>query len=322
MEIYNNSERKEKGFSGKLNQKRTSAGKKIMRHWQLYFVILLPLSYIILFNYVPMYGAQIAFKNFMASKGITGSEWVGLKNFIDFFESPQFVRQISNTLGISFYTLLAGFPAPIILALALNEVRVKRFQKTVQMITYAPYFISMIVMVSILLQVLSPQAGIVNNIIKFFGGSSVNFMAVPQYFKTIYVLSGIWQYAGYNSIIYIAALSSIDPSLHEAATVDGASIFQKIRYINVPCILPTAIILLILNTGQIMNVGFEKIFLMQNSLNMRTSDVISTYVYRVGLLSAQYSFSTAVGLFNSVINATIMVIVNQIAKKLGDSSLW
>lgn len=315
-------ERGAAGFFTGLNARMRIARKRMSRHWQLYFVILLPLAYIVIFNYVPMYGAQIAFKDFMASKGILGSPWVGLKNFRDFFQSPQFSRLISNTLGISVYTLIAGFPMPIILALALNEARGQTFRKTVQMVTYAPYFISMIVMVSILMQFLSPQAGVVNSLIKLLGGRPVNFMAIPQYFKSIYVFSGIWQYTGYNSIIYIAALAGIDPTLHEAATVDGATIFQKILYINLPGILPTAIVLLILNSGQIMNVGFEKIYLMQNSLNMRSSDVISTYVYRIGLLSAQYSFSTAVGLFNSVINATIMVTVNRIARKLGGVSLW
>lgn len=305
-----------------FNKRKENVFKKVSKHWQLYLIFLLPLAYIIIFNYIPMYGAQIAFKNFMASKGITGSPWIGFKHFTDFFQSSQFSRLIQNTLGISIFTLVAGFPAPIILALALNEVRNNTFKKTIQMVTYAPYFISMVVMVSILMQFLSPQIGVIDNVIKLFGGKPINFMGVPQYFKSIYVISGIWQYTGYSSIIYIAALSSIDPSLHEAATVDGASIMQKIRHIDIPCLLPTAIILLILNMGQSMNIGFEKIYLMQNPLNMRTSDVISTYVYRVGLLGTQFSFATAVGLFNSVINTILMVLVNQFAKKVGDTSLW
>ena len=296
--------------------------RNIRKRWQLYLVLALPLCYLALFHYAPMYGVQIAFKNFIVTKGITGSPWIGLKHFQRFFSSYQFWRLVKNTIGISFYSLAAGFPVPIILAILINEVGSHSFKKTVQMITYAPHFISTVVMVAIILQFLDPKMGLVNRLVVMLGGSAVNFMAKPELFKTIYVLSGVWQNAGYSAVIYIAALSSIDPQLEEAAVIDGASKLQKIIHIDIPGILPTAIILLILNMGRIMNVGFEKVYLMQNPLNMTTSDVISTYIYRTGLVSAQYSFSAAVGLFNSVINLILIGSVNQLARRLGETSLW
>jgi len=300
----------------------SSARKQIIRHWQLYLVILLPLIYIIVFHYGPMYGVQIAFKDFIPTEGIWGSPWVGFKHFERFFSSHQFWRLIKNTLGISIYSLVAGFPIPIILALSLNEVKNMAFKKTVQMVTYAPHFISMVVMVAVVLQMLDPKVGIVNRLIVALGGKAINFIGIPELFKTIYVFSGIWQSMGYSSIVYIAALSSIDPQLEEAAIIDGATRIQKIWHVDIPGIMPTAVILLILNMGRIMSVGFEKIYLMQNSLNMPASDVISTYVYKIGLQSAQYSFASAVGLFNSVINTLLIIIVNQIAKKFSETSLW
>lgn len=284
--------------------------------------MLLPMAYIIIFHYGPMYGIQIAFKDFMPIRGIVGSPWIGLRHFATFFRSPQLPRLITNTLGISFYQILVGFPAPIILALALNEVGTKGFKKTVQMVTYAPHFISTVVMVGMILVFLSPSIGFVNKIVKGFGFEAINFMAVPELFKTIYVFSGVWQTTGYGAIIYLAALSAIDPQLHEAAKIDGASRVQRIRHVDIPGIMPTAVILLILNIGRVMNIGFEKIYLMQNPLNMRSSDVISTYVYRIGLLSAQFSFATAVGLFNSVVNLILILTVNRIARKVGETSLW
>ncbi|HEY8362826.1 MAG TPA: ABC transporter permease subunit [Tissierellaceae bacterium] len=305
-----------------VESKKNDMLKKVKRHWQLYFVILLPLVYIIVFHYIPMYGVQIAFKNYVPTKGIFGSPWVGFKHFETFFKSYQFWRLIKNTVGISFYSLIAGFPVPIILALSLNAVRNQKFKKVVQMTTYAPHFISTVVMVSIIMQLLSPRTGLVNKLLGLVGIGPIDFMGEAKYFKSIYVWSGIWQSMGFNSIIYIAALASIDPSLHEAAIVDGASQLQRIWYIDIPGIMPTATIMLILSMGQIMNVGFEKIYLMQNPLNMSTSDVISTYVYRLGLVNAQYSFSAAVGLFNSVVNLILLVSVNQFARKFGETSLW
>jgi putative aldouronate transport system permease protein len=306
----------------KLRVDSRSAIHKIKRHWQLYLVLLVPIFYTLIFRYWPMYGVQIAFRDFNAVEGITGSPWIGVLHFERFFNSYQFWTLLTNTLGISVYALLAGFPIPIILAIALNEARQYYFKKTVQLITYAPHFISTVVMVGIILQFLDPRVGLINKFITAFGGTAINFMGKPDLFQSIYVWTGVWQSMGYSSIIYIAALSSIDPQLEEAAVIDGASRLQKIWYIDLPSILPTAVILLILNVGQIMNVGFEKIYLMQNPLNLTTSEVISTYVYKIGLLRGQYSFSAAVGLFNSIIDLILLIMVNQIAKKLSGSSLW
>lgn len=309
-------------LAGSIRKSKTSiAIRRIKRHWELYLIVLLPLAHVLLFRYVPMYGIQIAFKDFVITKGIMGSPWAGFKYFKQLFGAYQFQRIVANTLGISLLSIALGFPAPIILAIALNEARNATFKKTVQMVTYAPYFISTVVMVGMLLMILSSN-GIVSQIIQRFGGKPVNVMSIPESFKLIYVLSGVWQGAGYGAVIYLAALSAIDPQLHEAAIIDGANKLQRIWHIDLPGIMPTAVIVLILNLGQVMNVGFEKIFLMQNPLNMRTSDVISTYVYRTGLVGAQYSFATAVGLFNSVVNLILIVIVNQIAKRISETSLW
>jgi putative aldouronate transport system permease protein len=285
-------------------------------------MMLLPMAVIIIFSYGPMFGVQIAFKEFRARDGIWGSPWIGFTHFQNFFNSYQFQRVVTNTLGISLYGLIAGFPIPIILAILVNESLHPRFKKGVQLVTFAPHFISTVVMTNMILMFLSVYGGPVNNLIASLGGERIDFMAKPQFFKSIYVWSGIWQGMGYSSVIYIAALSGIDPALYEAATIDGAGKFQKILYIDLPGIAPTIVILLILNCGHIMSVGYEKILLMQNGLNMAASDVISTYVYRMGLENAQYSFSAAVGLFNSVVNALLLVLVNQAARKLGETSLW
>ena len=312
----------EKSNQLSFKQRLSKVNKKIMRHWQLYVILLIPVVLVAIFSYGPMYGLQIAFKDYIPTYGISGSKWVGFKHFINFINSHQFSRLIGNTITISLYSLIAGFPIPIILALALNECTSTKFKKTVQMITYAPHFISTVVMVGIILLILSPSSGIINQFIQLFGGKPIDFMAKPEWFKSIYVWSGVWQGMGYSSIIYIAALAGIEPTLHEAAIVDGASRWQRIWHVNIPGILPTVTILLIMNFGSIMSVGYEKILLMQNSLNMAKSDVISTFVYRMGLESAQYSFSAAVGLFNAVINFILLAIVNTVAKKLGETSLW
>lgn len=296
--------------------------RSLRKNGDLYLLILPVVIYYIVFHYIPMYGVQIAFKDFIASKGIAGSPWVGLKHFERFFDSYYFWRLIRNTLGIGLYELIVGFPIPIVLALMINEVRSKLFKKTVQTVTYAPHFLSTVVLVGMLMIFLSPQHGIVNQIIRAFGGESVSFMTEPGWFKTLYVFSGVWQQMGWSSIIYLAALTGIDPQLHDAAKVDGASRLQRVWHINLPGILPTIVILLILNIGSVLGVGFEKVFLMQNELNMDSSDVISTYVYRSGIVGAQYSFSAAVGLFNSVVNFILLVTVNYIARKVGQASLW
>ncbi|MCU6797849.1 ABC transporter permease subunit [Paenibacillus sp. WQ 127069] len=292
------------------------------RHWQLYLIVILPLLYLIIFKYIPMFGAQIAFKDYNVVKGMLGSPWVGLKHFEQFFQSPNFPVLIQNTLFLNLYALLVGFPAPIILALALNELRQGLFKKTVQMVTYAPYFISTVVMVSMIIIFLSPRVGFAGSVLKALDMESVNILGLPELFRHIYVWSDVWQHTGYGAIIYMAALAGINPQLYEAAKVDGASRLQKIFNIDIPGIMPAAVILLILNVGQLMNVGFEKVFLLQNPLNTGTSEVISTYVYKIGLIGANFSFSAAIGLFNSVINLILLLFVNFIARKSSETSLW
>jgi putative aldouronate transport system permease protein len=308
--------------STSLNIRRKATPmKKIIKHWQLYLLILPPLASLILFKYVPMYGVQIAFREFNAALGIAQSPWIGMQNFMDFFSSYQFPRLMINTVVISVYSIAVGFPIPIILAISLNEAKNRVFSKTVQMVTYAPYFLSTVVMVAILFQFMSKN-GLLNNTLSALGLPSIDLMNYPWLFKSLYVWSGVWQTTGYSAVIYIAVLSGINHELYDAARIDGASTFQKILNIDVPGIMPTAIILLILSSAQILNVSFEKIFLMQNPLNMEVSDVISTYVYRTGLVSAQYSYAAAIGLFNSVISLALLVIVNQIARKYSETSLW
>lgn len=269
-----------------------------------------------------MYGLQIAFKDFIAVDGIFNSPWVGLEHFERFFQSFYFERLLSNTLLIGLYELAVGFPIPIILALMINEVKNKYFKSFIQTITYAPHFLSVVVVVGILYLYLSPQTGIINQLIVILGGEPIYFMAEPAWFKTIFVFSGVWQNMGWSSIIYLAALSAIDPQLQEAAKIDGASRLQRIWHINLPSIKPTIIIMLILQCGSILGVGFEKVFLMQNSLNMSASDVISTHIYRTGILGADYSYSTAIGLFESFVNLIILLLVNYTARKVNKVSLW
>ncbi|AJY77759.1 sugar ABC transporter permease [Paenibacillus beijingensis] len=294
----------------------------LRRNWDLYVLISPVIVYFIIFHYFPIYGVQIAFKNYIATQGIWNSPWVGFKHFQRFFDSYYFWRLIRNTLGISLYELAVGFPVPILLALLINEVRQKFFRRFVQTVTYAPHFLSTVVLVGMVVMFLHPNNGILNELIKLFGGQPISFMTEPGWFKSVYVFSGVWQQMGWSSIIYLSALAGIDPHLHEAARIDGASRLKRIWHINLPGIMPTIVILLILNVGSIMGVGFEKVYLMQNSLNKESSEVISTYVYQTGLLGAQYSFSAAVGLFNSVINFILLVLVNRAAKMMKQTSLW
>ena len=303
---------------------RNTLWKRIIVNYQLYLILLVPTLYIIIFKYVPMIGTQIAFRNFSVTKGFWGSQWVGLYHFKRFFSSYHFSRVMLNTIGISVYFLAVAYPIPIIFALSLNSTNILPFKKAVQTTTYIPHFISTVVMVGMLLQFLSPRVGIFNELRNLAGLKPLNFIAIPGNFKSIYVWSAVWQETGWWSIVYIAALAGIDPNLHEAALIDGASKFQRVLHIDVPGITPTAIIILIIVLGQIMNVGFEKVFLLQNDLNLRTSEVIQTHVYKVGLAaaSANYSYSTAIGLFNSVINLFLILTANKIAQKLGDTSLW
>jgi len=303
---------------------KTSRWRKIRKGWQLYIMLSLPVLFVLIFSYVPMYGAQIAFKSYTVTKGIWGSDWVGLKHFNRFVHSYEFWRLLRNTISISLYGLLAGFPFPIILALSLNYVRNLFFKKSVQMITYAPYFISVVVMVGMIFELLDPRKGMVNHVIKAFGFEPLQFMAKADWFQSIYVWSGVWQMVGFSCIIYLAALASIDPALHESAVIDGASKLRRMWHVDLPGIMPIAIILLIINMGHMLDVGYEKILLMQNSLNLRTSEVIDTYVYKVALNSPgmNYSYSTAIGLFKSVINLSLLILVNQLARKTKQTSLW
>lgn len=280
------------------------------------------LVFFLVFHYAPMYGVQIAFKKFSAVRGIVGSPWRGLYYFQQFFDSYLFGELIGNTLGLSLYSLAVGFPTPILLALMMNELRSERVKRVVQTITYAPHFISMVVMCSMIILFLSPSSGVLNRIIELLGGQSVYFMGKPEYFKTIYVLSGVWQNTGWSSIIYMAALSGIDPQLHEAATIDGASRLQRVWHINLPGILPTAVILLIMNCGSLMSIGFEKAFLLMNDLNRAAAEIISTFVYQRGLIDRNYSSAAAIGLFNSAINLVLLLGVNAIARRISDTSLW
>jgi multiple sugar transport system permease protein/putative aldouronate transport system permease protein len=282
----------------------------------------LPLAYIIIFCYVPMGGILMAFKDYSPRRGIWQSPWVGLKWFKQFLTTPSGLTVILNTLRLGFYSLIAGFPIPILLAVGLNEIRSLRFKKMVQMVTYAPYFISVVVMVGMLMQLTDLRIGIFNRLITILGGHPVNFFGEAQIFPHLYVWSGIWQTMGYSSIIYIAALAGVSRETQEAAVVDGASRLQRIWHVDLPAIRPTIVILLIFNCGSIMSIGFEKAYLMQNPINMATAEVISTFVYKVGLQNGNYSFSTAVGLFNSIVGFVLMVTVNQISKKLTDTSVW
>ncbi len=312
--------RKNRSEFGKNNL--SIAGKSLKKNWDLYFLILPVIIYFFIFKYIPIYGVQIAFRDFLSTQGFFGSPWVGLKHFIRFFNSYNCWEIIRNTLGISIYQTLVGFPMPILLALMINEVRIKLFKKTIQTVTYIPHFLSTVVVVGMLTTFLSPQTGMVNHMIAALGGKPVYFMAEPAWFKTLYVFSGIWQNTGWSSIIYMATLANIDTEMYEAAIIDGAGRIKRIIYMTVPCLVPTAVILLIMEVGHIMDVGFEKVFLMQNTLNIGVSEIISTYVYTTGITSSQFSYSAAIGLFNSVVNFILLIGVNYISRRLTDTSLW
>lgn len=289
---------------------------------QLYILIAIPVILVIVFGYIPMAGNIIAFQDYSVRKGFLGSDFVGLKYFEQFLNLPIFFDIVRNTLILSLYGLMAGFPFPILLALGFNEIKSPRVKKFSQTITYAPYFISTVVIVGILQSVFSYRFGIVNEAVKLFGGAPIDFMGGVQYFRHLYVWSNIWQGAGYSAVLYIAALSGIDTSLYEAATIDGATRLQRVWYIDIPGILPTIVITLIMSTGSILNVGFEKVFLMQNPANYSVSEIISTYVYKVGVKQAQFGYSTAISLFNSAVNFVFLFATNAIAKRCSDTSLF
>lgn len=305
---------KRKGKAGVL--------RRIGRCWQLYVLMLPALVYIVLFAYKPMYGILIAFKDFSMKKGILASPWVGFKNFERLFSSYWFPIILKNTLTISLLSLVIGFPIPIMLALLLNEVRSNKFRSMVQTFSYAPHFISMVVMCGMVAMFLSPTTGVVNKLLNALGMESVFFMQEAGLFKWVYVLSGVWQGTGWSSVIYFAALSGVDKSLLEAADMDGATRLQKIWHVNLPVILPTILVMLILQCGSLLSVGYEKAYLLQTSSNLTGSEIISTYVYKVGLVQSDFSFSTAAGLFNTVVNCIILISANQLSKKVAKTGLF
>jgi len=304
-----------------IQVRKASKLKKILSNYQLYLFLLPALVYFIVFHYVPMYGILIAFKDFVATKGIMGSPWVGFKHFERFFDSYQFWILIKNTLGLSVIQLIVGFPLPIFLALMMNQIRSDKYKRFVQTVVYAPHFISVVVLAG-MIYVFFSNNGLINNLILIFGGDPISFMAKPDWFKPLYIASGVWQETGWAAIIYLAALAGVSPELHEAAVMDGANKWQRIFHVDIPAIMPTAVILLILNVGNIMNIGFEKAYLLQTPMNQPAAEIIPTYVYKMGLQQAQYSFAAAVGLFNSVINLVLLVLVNKFAKKLSGTGLW
>ncbi|MBP3610375.1 MAG: sugar ABC transporter permease [Lachnospiraceae bacterium] len=296
--------------------RKKSLSRRIRQHWQLYALLLVPIVLTIIYKYIPMYGIQIAFRDYKPSRGFSGSEWVGFEWFERLFTAPNFKRMVKNTVLLSFWSLVCSFPVPIILALAINQLRFKKYKKVVQTVLYAPHFISIMVVCGMLRIFLSPSGGLINLLMD----SHIDFLSESGAFRPMYILSGIWQEAGWGSIIYLATLSAVDPALYEAAKIDGASMFQRIRHIDIPQLVPMIVLQLIMSAGSLMNVGFEKVMLLQTELNKATSDVIAVYVYEQGIVNAKYSYSTAVGLFNTVINIILLIAVNKISKKAADVS--
>lgn len=299
---------------------KMSVGKPLQRrirdNWQLYVMLLVPVVLTVIYKYIPMYGIQIAFRDYKASRGMWGSEWVGLEWFERFFTAPTCGRMIKNTVLLSFFSLLWSFPIPIILALMLNQLRFQRFKRLTQTVLYAPHFISTMVICGMIRIFLSPSGGLVNLI----AGTSIDFLTEASAFRTIYIASGIWQDAGWGVIVYMATLANVDTSLYEAAKVDGASMFQRILHIDIPELTSIMVLNLIMSAGGLMNVGFEKVWLLQTDLNKATSDVIAVYVYQQGIENAKYSYSTAVGLFNTAVNIILLIVVNKIAGKISEDT--
>lgn len=296
---------------------------RLRRDWQLHLMLLLPVIYLLIFKYYPMYGAQIAFRDYSARKGIWGSAFVGMKWFEKFWNNPFFWDYVKNTISLSLYTILASFPVPVALALLINVIRNQHFKKLTQTVSYIPHFISVVVLVALLNQVLSPVNGIYGNFYRLAGGEGypTDLRNSASAFRHLYVWSGVWQNCGWNTIVYLAALSAVSAEQHEAAMIDGASRWARIIHVDLPAILPTVSIMLILRFGSVMSIGFEKVFLMQNALNMKTSEVISTYVYKAGIKGLAFSFGTAVDLFNSVINCVMLLLVNKITKWISRSEV-
>lgn len=292
------------------------------RNWQLWLLLFPTLLYIAVFCYQPMYGALIAFKDFNPRLGILGSPWAGFKYFEQFFQTSIFAKTLTNTILLSVFNLLWSFPIPIIFALLLNQVKNKRFKAFIQTVTYAPNFISVVVLVGMITLFLSPGSGFLTGILGKLGAKDSLYLVRPEYFRTLYIASGIWQGMGFSSIIFLAALTGVSPELHESAMIDGAGIVKRIWHIDIPAIMPTIVIMLIMAIGNILSIGYEKVYLLQNGMNLEVSEIISTYVFKTGIRSAQYSFATAVGLFNSVINLILLLGANLIAKKTTETSLF
>lgn len=312
-------------MNGALKKKRTVSGeylkKDFLKNYQIYIMMSVGVVYFIIFHYLPMFGIVMAFQDFNPAKGFFRSKWVGFEHIIDFVTSPYFPRLLRNTLLINVYQLIFVFPIPIIFAVLLNEISVVKYKKLVQTATYLPHFISMVVFCGLIVDFTS-QNGIISKIMQMFGGEKQNLLMEPEYFRTIYTASAIWKEMGWNSIIYIAALSGIAPELYEAATIDGAGRARKMWHVTIPGIMPTIVIMLILRIGSMMSVGFEKIILLYNEVTRETADVISSFVYRRGILDGDYSYSAAIGLFNAVINFTLLVIANKVSRKVSETSLW
>ncbi len=303
-------------------QKKPTVINTFGRDYQLWIMILPAIVVIFIFNYIPMYGIQLAFRDYDFSKGLTGGAWRGLFYFRQFFESYMFVDLMKNTISISLATVILSFPAPIILALLINQVRWKRGKKTLQTTVYLPHFISIVVMVGMMNVLLSPNSGVIGHVLTSMGLGDINLLGSTNTFVPVYVLSEIWQHCGWNSIIFLAALSTVDPQLYDSSKIDGASRWQTIKHVDIPALIPTIIILFVLSMGSVLSTGFEKVFLMQNALNLPVSEVISTYVYKIGIISNQFSYSAAIGLFNTMINFIFLYTMNTIARKSSDISLW
>ena len=312
-----------------MNSKKSSTKKakgdlwrRVKKNRAIYLFLLPAIIYFTIFNYIPMYGVQLAWKNYSPALGIGDSKWAGFAHFERFFNSFQFTDLLINTITLSVLSLLIAFPLTILFAIFLNGLRSAKYKKIIQTATYAPHFFSVVVVTGAIFTMLHPETGIINHIIQLFGGEPISFLTKPECFVPIYIISGIWQGTGWGAIIFLSVLGGIDPQLHEAAIVDGASKFKRVINIDIPMLIPTIVIMLILHVGNIMSIGFEKVFLLQTPLNLSSSEIISTYVYKVGLVDAQYSFSTAVNLFNSIINFILIITVNKISKSLKQNSLW
>ena len=310
------------GSEEKMKNKWIRLKKNIKRDKALLLIILPVVVHYLVFFYYPMYGNIIAFKDYSPTKGIWGSDWVGFQYFVQFFSSPYFVRVLRNTALISVYSILWGFPIPILFALLTNDLKAGVYKRVVQAVSYIPYFISTVIICGMLVNFLSPSTGIVNMVIEALGGEPINFLMEPKWFRTVFIASGVWQGFGWSAIIYLAALTGVSPELYEAAKMDGASKIQRVIHISIPSILPTIVVTLILQIGTLMSIGYEKIILLYNPVTLEVADVISSYTYRTGLVEGNYSFASAVGLFNSVINLILVAFANKVSRKVSEVSLW